>query len=128
MKFLGFEQTFKNSLTVLQIGGAKEEVILIPTENGLGDYEILSVVYDKTTRTPGHKTDVPGAILVGYKEIGLFGQYKALYSKYEPGLITVKAPAWGGIQGRKEDRIWNYLFCRRNAKKPSHKFKRKILT
>jgi len=105
MKFLGFEQTFKNSLTGLQIGGAKGGSDFDP--NGKTDLEIMRFCQSfmiKLHDHLGHKTDVPaGDIGVGFKEIGyLFGQYKALHSKYEPGLITGKAVAWGGINGRKE--------------------------
>lgn len=105
MKFLGFEQTFKNSLTGLQIGGAKGGSDFDP--NGKTDLEIMRFCQSFMTKLHdhlGHKTDVPaGDIGVGFKEIGyLFGQYKALHSKYEPGLITGKAPHWGGILGRKE--------------------------
>ena len=93
MKFLGFEQTFKNSLTGLQIGGAKGGSDFDP--NGKTDLEIMKFCQSfmiKLHDHLGHKTDVPaGDIGVGFKEIGyLFGQYKALHSKYEPGLITGK--------------------------------------
>lgn len=105
MKFLGFEQTFKNSLTGLQIGGAKGGSDFNP--NGKSDIEIMRFCQSFMTKLHhhlGHKTDVPaGDIGVGFKEIGyLFGQYKLLHNKYESGLITGKDPAWGGIVGRKE--------------------------
>ena len=79
----------------------------------------------------GHKTDVPaGDIGVGYKEIGyLFGQYKALYSKYEPGLITGKAPAWGGIHGRKEATGYGTIYFTEEMLKNHHTdIKGKVIT
>jgi glutamate dehydrogenase (NADP+) len=105
MKFLGFEQTFKNSLTGLQIGGAKGGSDFDP--KGKTDLEIMRFCQSFMTKLHshlGHKTDVPaGDIGVGFKEIGyMFGQYKALHNKYEPGLITGKEVSWGGIAGRKE--------------------------
>ena len=76
MKFLGFEQTFKNSLTGLQIGGAKGVSDFDP--NGKSDLEIMRFCQSFMTKLHdhlGHKTDVPaGDIGVGFKEIGyLFG-------------------------------------------------------
>ena len=132
MKFLGFEQTFKNSLTGLQIGGAKGGSDFDP--NGKTDLEIMRFCQSFMTKLHehlGHKTDVPaGDIGVGYKEIGyLFGQYKALYSKYEPGLITGKAPAWGGIQGRKEATGFGTIYFAEEMLKNHHtNLKGKILT
>lgn len=132
MKFLGFEQTFKNSLTGLQIGGAKGGSDFDP--NGKTDLEIMRFCQSFMTKLHehlGHKTDVPaGDIGVGYKEIGyLFGQYKALYSKYEPGLITGKAPAWGGIHGRKEATGFGTIYFTEEMLKNHHtNLKGKILT
>ena len=123
MKFLGFEQTFKNSLTGLQIGGAKGGSDFDP--NGKTDLEIMRFCQSFMTKLNhhlGHKTDVPaGDIGVGYKEIGyLFGQYKALHSKYEPGLITGKAPHWGGIQGRKEATGYGTIYFAEEMLKNHH--------
>lgn len=132
MKFLGFEQTFKNSLTGLQIGGAKGGSDFDP--NGKTDLEIMRFCQSFMTKLHdhlGHKTDVPaGDIGVGYKEIGyLFGQYKALYSKYEPGLITGKAPAWGGIHGRKEATGYGTIYFTEEMLKNHHtNIKGKIIT
>ena len=132
MKFLGFEQTFKNSLTGLQIGGAKGGSDFDP--NGKTDLEIMRFCQSFMTKLHdhlGHKTDVPaGDIGVGYKEIGyLFGQYKALHSKYEPGLITGKGPAWGGIQGRKEATGFGTIYFAEEMLKNHHTtIKGKILT
>ena len=119
MKFLGFEQTFKNSLTGLQIGGAKGGSDFDP--NGKTDLEIMRFCQSFMTKLHehlGHKTDVPaGDIGVGYKEIGyLFGQYKALYSKYEPSFITVKHLHGEVYRKKRSNLVWNYLFYRRNAK------------
>lgn len=105
MKFLGFEQTFKNSLTGLQIGGAKGGSDFDPKRKS--DLEIMrfcQAFMMKLHSHLGHKTDVPaGDIGVGFTEIGyMFGQYKALHNKYEPGLITGKGVEWGGIHGRKQ--------------------------
>lgn len=132
MKFLGFEQTFKNSLTGLQIGGAKGGSDFDP--NGKTDLEIMRFCQSFMTKLHdhlGHKTDVPaGDIGVGYKEIGyLFGQYKALYSKYEPGLITGKAPAWGGIHGRKEATGYGTIYFTEEMLKNHHTdIKGKVIT
>jgi glutamate dehydrogenase (NADP+) len=79
----------------------------------------------------GHKTDVPaGDIGVGYKEIGyLFGQYKALHSKYEQGLITGKAPHWGGIHGRKEATGFGTIYFAEEMLKNHHTdIKGKVIT
>jgi len=132
MKFLGFEQTFKNSLTGLQIGGAKGGSDFDP--NGKSDMEIMRFCQSfmlKLHDHLGHKTDVPaGDIGVGYKEIGyLFGQYKALHSKYESGLITGKAPAWGGIQGRKEATGYGTIYFAEEMLKNHHTdIKGKVIT
>ena len=67
----------------------------------------------------GHKTDVPGDIGVGYKEIGyLFGQYKALHSKYE--WFDYTAPHWGGIQGRKEANDYGTIYFAEEMLKNHH--------
>ena len=132
MKFLGFEQTFKNSLTGLQIGGAKGGSDFDP--NGKTDLEIMRFCQSFMTKLHdhlGHKTDVPaGDIGVGFKEIGyLFGQYKALHSKYEPGLITGKAPHWGGIQGRKEATGYGTIYFAEEMLKNHHTdIKGKVIT
>jgi len=132
MKFLGFEQTFKNSLTGLQIGGAKGGSDFDP--KGKTDLEIMRFCQSfmmKLHDHLGHKTDVPaGDIGVGFKEIGyLFGQYKALHSKYEPGLITGKSPDWGGIHGRKEATGYGAIYFIEEMLKNHHtNLKGKVLT
>ena len=105
IKFLGFEQIFKNSLTGLQIGGGKGGSDFDP--KGKTDGEIMRFCHSFMTelaRHIGEKTDVPaGDIGVGGREIGfLFGQYKRLTNRYELGVITGKPPAMGGSYVRKE--------------------------
>ena len=105
VKFLGFEQIFKNSLTGLQIGGGKGGSDFDP--KGKSDSEIMRFCQSFMTelaRHIGEKTDVPaGDIGVGGREIGyLFGQYKRLTNRYELGAITGKDPGLGGSYGRKE--------------------------
>ena len=105
IKFLGFEQIFKNSLTGLQIGGGKGGADFDP--KGKSDSEIMRFCQSFMTelsRHIGEKTDVPaGDIGVGAREIGfMFGQYKRIKNRYELGVITGKDPAMGGSFGRKE--------------------------
>lgn len=105
IKFLGFEQIFKNSLTGLQIGGGKGGSDFDP--KGKSDGEIMRFCQSFMTelsRHIGEKTDVPaGDIGVGAREIGyLFGQYKRITNRYEHGVITGKIPGLGGSFGRKE--------------------------
>lgn len=104
MKFLGFEQIFKNSLTGLPIGGGKGGSDFDP--KGKSDNEIMSFCQSFMTelfRHIGPNTDVPaGDIGVGAREIGyLFGQYKRLKNVYE-GAITGKGIGYGGSLARKE--------------------------
>ncbi|MBO4951154.1 MAG: NADP-specific glutamate dehydrogenase, partial [Clostridia bacterium] len=92
IKFLGFEQTFKNSLTGLPIGGGKGGADFDPT--GKSDGEIMRFCQSFMTelyRHIGAETDVPaGDLGVGAKEIGyMFGQYKRLKNVYE-GVLTGK--------------------------------------
>ncbi|MGB0372674.1 MAG: NADP-specific glutamate dehydrogenase [Opitutales bacterium] len=105
VKFLGFEQIFKNSLTGLQIGGGKGGSDFDP--KGKSDGEVMRFCQSFMTelaRHIGEKTDVPaGDIGVGAREIGfLFGQYKRIKNCYELGAITGKIPGMGGSHGRKE--------------------------
>ena len=104
VKFLGFEQIFKNSLTNLNIGGAKGGSNFNP--KGKSDYEIMRFCQsfmNELYRHIGERVDVPaGDIGVGEREIGyLYGQYKRLTGRYE-GTLTGKGIAWGGSFGRKE--------------------------
>lgn len=105
IKFLGFEQIFKNALTGMPIGGAKGGSDFDP--KGKSDAEIMRFCQSFMTELHkyiGEYTDVPaGDIGVGGREIGyLFGQYKRLTSRFESGVITGKGMAYGGSLVRKE--------------------------
>lgn len=104
MKFLGFEQIFKNALTELPIGGAKGGANFDP--KGRSDAEIMRFCQsfmNELYRHIGSTCDVPaGDIGVGAREIGyMFGQYKRLTGQYE-GVLTGKSLLWGGSLARKE--------------------------
>ena len=105
MKFLGFEQTFKNSLTSLPMGGAKGGSDFDPS--GKSDDEIMRFCQSFMTelyRHVGPDMDVPaGDIGVGGREIGyLFGQYKKIKGSYENGVLTGKGFSYGGSLIRPE--------------------------
>ncbi|WP_437194593.1 NADP-specific glutamate dehydrogenase [Planctomicrobium sp. SH527] len=105
VKFLGFEQIFKNSLTGLPIGAAKGGSDFDP--KGKSDSEVMRFCQSFMTelwRIIGEHTDVPaGDIGVGGREIGyMFGQYKRLTNKFEAGVLTGKGIVYGGSQVRKE--------------------------
>ncbi|GGM69772.1 glutamate dehydrogenase [Thermopolyspora flexuosa] len=105
VKFLGFEQIFKNSLTGLPIGGAKGGADFDP--KGKSEREIMRFCQSFMTelyRHLGEHTDVPaGDTGVGQREIGfLFGQYKRITNRYESGVITGKGLVYGGAQVRTE--------------------------
>ena len=105
IKFLGFEQIFKNSLTGQPIGGGKGGSDFDP--KGKSDTEIMRFCQSFMTelfKYVGPDTDVPaGDIGVGAREIGyMFGQYKRLRGAYEAGVLTGKAPEFGGSLARKE--------------------------
>ncbi|MBN9583374.1 MAG: NADP-specific glutamate dehydrogenase [Afipia sp.] len=105
IKFLGFEQTFKNALTGMPIGGGKGGSDFDP--KGRSDAEIMRFCQSFMTelyRHLGEYTDVPaGDIGVGGREIGyMFGQYKRITNRYESGVLTGKGLAWGGSQVRTE--------------------------
>lgn len=104
LKFLGFEQIFKNSLTGLPMGGGKGGANFDP--NGRSDAEIMRFCQSFMTelyRHIGHDTDVPaGDIGVGGREVGfMFGQYKRLTSEFT-GVLTGKGLNWGGSLVRPE--------------------------
>ena len=104
MKFLAFEQTFKNALTTLPMGGAKGGSDFNP--RGKSDTEVMRFCQSFMTelyRHIGANTDVPaGDIGVGGREIGyLFGQYKRLRDEFT-GTLTGKGLAWGGSLLRPE--------------------------
>jgi glutamate dehydrogenase (NADP+) len=105
IKFLGFEQTFKNALSGLPIGGGKGGSDFNP--RGRSEDEIMRFCQSFMTelyRHLGEYTDVPaGDIGVGGREIGfLFGQYKRLTNRYEAGAMTGKGLVYGGSRARKE--------------------------
>jgi glutamate dehydrogenase (NADP+) len=105
IKFLGFEQVFKNALTGMPIGGGKGGSDFDP--KGRSDAEIMRFCQSFMTelyRHLGEYTDVPaGDIGVGTREIGyLFGQYKRITNRYESGVLTGKGLTWGGSQVRTE--------------------------
>ena len=105
IKFLGFEQTFKNALTGLPIGGGKGGSDFNPRDRS--DGEIMRFCQSFMTelyRHLGEYTDVPaGDIGVGAREIGyLFGQYKRLTNRYEAGVLTGKGLIYGGSRARTE--------------------------
>ena len=104
MKFLAFEQTFKNSLTTLPMGGAKGGSDFNP--KGKSDNEVMRFCQSFMTelqRHVGQDTDVPaGDIGVGSREIGyMFGQYKRLRNEFS-GVLTGKGLNWGGSPLRPE--------------------------
>lgn len=105
IKFLGFEQIFKNALTGMPIGGGKGGSDFDP--KGRSDSEVMRFCQSFMTelyRSLGEYTDVPaGDIGVGAREIGyLFGQYKRITNRYESGVITGKGIDWGGALVRTE--------------------------
>ena len=104
MKFLAFEQTFKNALTILPMGGAKGGSDFYP--RGHSDNEVMRFCQSFMTELQRHigaDTDIPaGDIGVGGREIGyLFGQYKRLRDKFT-GTLTGKGLSWGGSLLRPE--------------------------
>jgi glutamate dehydrogenase (NADP+) len=105
IKFLGFEQVFKNALTGRPIGGGKGGSDFDP--KGKSDMEIMRFCQsfmNELSRHIGENVDVPaGDIGVGGREIGyLYGQYKKIKGASEPGIITGKGPIYGGSLGRPE--------------------------
>lgn len=105
IKFLGFEQIFKNALTDQGIGGGKGGSDFDP--HGRSDTEVMRFCQQFMTelyRHIGERTDVPaGDIGVGGREIGyLFGMYKRLTNRFEAGVLTGKSLNWGGSLVRTE--------------------------
>ena len=105
MKFLGFEQTFKNSLTSLPMGGGKGGSDFDPT--GRSEAEIMRFCYSFMTELQRHigaNLDVPaGDMGVGGREIGyMFGAYKKISGNFENGVLTGKALSYGGSKIRPE--------------------------
>ena len=113
MKFLSFEQIFKNALTGLPIGGGKGGSDFDP--KGKSDAEIMRFCQSFMTelyRHIGQDVDVPaGDIGVGGREIGyLFGQYKRIRNAYEGGVLTGKDISYGGSLVRKEATGYGLIF------------------
>ncbi|MEA4944259.1 MAG: NADP-specific glutamate dehydrogenase [Propionicimonas sp.] len=105
IKFLGFEQIFKNALTAQGIGGAKGGSDFDP--HGRSDAEIMrfcQAFMNELYRHLGEHTDVPaGDIGVGAREVGyLFGQYRKITNRHESGMFTGKGTGWGGAEVRTE--------------------------
>ncbi len=119
LKFLGFEQIFKNSLTGLAIGGAKGGADFDP--KGKSNAEVMrfcQAFMTELVRYVGAQVDVPaGDIGVGGREIGyMYGQYKRLTSKYE-GVLTGKGLKWGGSLARKEATGFGNVYFAQNMLK-----------
>jgi glutamate dehydrogenase (NADP+) len=131
LKFLGFEQVFKNSLTTLPMGGAKGGSDFDP--KGKSDNEVMRFCQSfmsELFRHIGGDTDVPaGDIGVGGREIGyMFGQYKRLKNEFV-GVLTGKALNWGGSLIRPEATGYGAVyFAEEMLKTRKETFKGKICT
>ncbi len=129
MKFLAFEQIFKNALTGLPIGGGKGGSDFDP--KGKSDDEIMRFCQsfmNELQKHIGHNLDVPaGDIGVGAREIGyLFGQYRRIRNTYEAGVLTGKGLSYGGSLVRKEATGFGLIYFMRemlqaNGKKLKNK-------
>ncbi|NLA64346.1 MAG: NADP-specific glutamate dehydrogenase [Leucobacter sp.] len=113
IKFLGFEQIFKNALTRQRIGGGKGGSDFDP--HGKSDAEVMRFCQSFMTELYRHiddQTDVPaGDIGVGAREIGyLFGQYRRLTGRHESGVLTGKGKVWGGAEVRTEATGYGAVF------------------
>ena len=116
LKFLGFEQVFKNSLTTLPMGGGKGGSDFDP--KGKSDNEVMNFCQSFMTelcRHIGANTDVPaGDIGVGGREIGfMFGQYKRIKNEFT-GVLTGKAISWGGSLIRPEATGYGNVYFAQN--------------
>jgi len=129
LKFLAFEQVFKNSLTTLPIGGGKGGSNFDP--KGKSDAEVMHFCQSFMTELQRHigpNTDVPaGDIGVGGREIGyLFGQYKRLRNEFS-GILTGKALNWGGSLIRPEATGYGCVyFAQEMLKTKKETFKGKV--
>ena len=130
LKFLAFEQVFKNSLTTLPMGGGKGGSDFDP--KGKSDNEIMRFCHSFMTelyRHIGHNTDVPaGDIGVGAREIGyMFGMYKKLNNTFT-GVLTGKGASWGGSLIRPEATGYgNVYFAENMLKRNNDSFKGKTV-
>ena len=118
LKFLGFEQVFKNSLTTLPIGGGKGGSDFDP--HGKSDAEIMrfcQAFMTELQRHIGPNTDVPaGDIGVGGREIGyLFGQYRRVRDSWDNGVLTGKPLTYGGSLIRPEATGYGVLYYAKNV-------------
>ena len=116
LKFLGFEQVFKNSLTTLPMGGGKGGSDFDP--KGRSDNEIMRFCQSFMTELSRHigpNTDIPaGDIGVGAREIGyLFGQYKRIKNEFT-GVLTGKGISWGGSLIRPEATGYGTVYFAQN--------------
>lgn len=123
MKFLGFEQIFKNALTGLPIGGAKGGSDFDPKHKS--DMEIMRFCQsfmNELYRHIGQDIDVPaGDIGVGEREIGyLFGQFRKIKNAYEAGVLTGKGLVYGGSLARKEATGYGLLYFMREMLKANN--------
>ncbi|KGL62456.1 NADP-specific glutamate dehydrogenase [Polaribacter sp. Hel1_85] len=119
LKFLAFEQVFKNSLTTLPMGGGKGGSDFDP--KGKSDNEIMRFCHafmSELFRHIGHNTDVPaGDIGVGAREIGfMFGMYKKLKTTFT-GVLTGKGASWGGSLIRPEATGYGNVYFAQNMLK-----------
>ncbi len=126
IKFLGFEQIFKNSLTGLPIGGGKGGSDFDP--KGKSDREVMAFCQSFVTelyKYIGADTDVPaGDIGVGAREIGyMYGQFKRITDRYE-GVLTGKGLTYGGSLVRKQATGYGLVYlCREMIEAKGHSFK-----
>ncbi|MBP2656831.1 MAG: NADP-specific glutamate dehydrogenase [Firmicutes bacterium] len=131
IKFLGFEQTFKNSLTSLPMGGGKGGSDFDP--KGKSDAEVMRFCQSFMTelyRYIGPNTDVPaGDLGVGGREIGyLFGQYKRITGSFENGVLTGKGLTYGGSLARPEATGFGIVyFCQEMLKSKGMSFEGKTV-
>ncbi len=117
LKFLAFEQVFKNSLTTLPMGGGKGGCDFEP--KGKSDNEVMRLCQsfmNELYRHIGPDTDVPaGDIGVGGREIGfMYGQYRKLRNEVT-GVLTGKGLDWGDLHPHRGHRLRGRLFCRRDV-------------
>lgn len=131
LKFLAFEQTFKNSLTTLPMGGGKGGADFDP--KGKSDTEVMRFCQSFITELARHigaNTDVPaGDIGVGGREVGfMFGQYKRLQNEFT-GVFTGKGPSFGGSLMRPEATGYgNVYFAQSMLQTIGNSFEGKIVT
>lgn len=113
IKFLGFEQVFKNALTSQRIGGGKGGSDFNPAGRSNGEVmRFCQAFMSELVHHIGEHTDVPaGDIGVGGREIGyLFGQYRRITHRYEAGVLTGKGIGWGGAEVRTEATGYGAVF------------------